>query len=26
VSMPIPDDLWAELRSEGLLPQEAPVP
>ena len=23
---PIPDDLWAELRDEGLLPPEAPVP
>jgi D-threo-aldose 1-dehydrogenase len=24
--LPIPDDLWAELRAEGLLPPEAPVP
>lgn len=24
--MPIPDDLWAELKAEGLLAQEAPVP
>jgi D-threo-aldose 1-dehydrogenase len=23
---PIPDDLWVELRAEGLLPPEAPVP
>jgi D-threo-aldose 1-dehydrogenase len=23
---PIPDDLWLELRHEGLLPPEAPVP
>jgi D-threo-aldose 1-dehydrogenase len=23
---PIPADLWAELRSEGLIPDEAPVP
>jgi D-threo-aldose 1-dehydrogenase len=23
---PIPADLWAELRAEGLIPEEAPVP
>lgn len=23
---PIPDDLWAELKHEGLLPEEAPTP
>jgi len=23
---PIPDDLWAELKHEGLLPREAPTP
>ena len=23
---PIPDDLWTELRAEGLIPDEAPVP
>jgi D-threo-aldose 1-dehydrogenase len=23
---PIPADLWAELRSEGLIPDEAPIP
>lgn len=26
LSMPLPADLWAELRSEGLIPAEAPVP
>lgn len=26
MSQPIPTDLWAELRREGLLPPEAPVP
>jgi D-threo-aldose 1-dehydrogenase len=26
ISHPIPGELWAELRSKGLLPQEAPVP
>jgi D-threo-aldose 1-dehydrogenase len=26
VSHPIPDDFWAELRQEHLLPEEAPVP
>jgi D-threo-aldose 1-dehydrogenase len=25
-SLPIPDDLWAELKHEGLLPEAAPVP
>ena len=24
--VPIPDDLWAELKHEGLLPEEAPTP
>jgi D-threo-aldose 1-dehydrogenase len=23
---PIPDDLWAELLAENLLPRDAPVP
>jgi D-threo-aldose 1-dehydrogenase len=23
---PIPDDLWQELRDEGLIPRDAPVP
>jgi D-threo-aldose 1-dehydrogenase len=23
---PLPADLWAELRAEGLIPAEAPVP
>lgn len=23
---PVPEDLWAELRDEGLLPQEVPLP
>ena len=23
---PIPDELWAELKHETLLPQEAPTP
>jgi D-threo-aldose 1-dehydrogenase len=26
LALPIPAELWAELRSEGLLPEEAPVP
>lgn len=26
ISHPIPGEFWAELRSKGLLPQEAPVP
>jgi len=26
LEVPIPDDLWDELRSEGLLPAEAPTP
>lgn len=26
VSHPIPGEFWAELRSKGLLPEEAPVP
>jgi len=26
ISMPIPGDLWREMKSEGLLPEEAPVP
>ncbi|HXH50768.1 MAG TPA: aldo/keto reductase [Terriglobia bacterium] len=26
ISHPIPGDFWAELRSKGLLPEEAPVP
>jgi D-threo-aldose 1-dehydrogenase len=25
-SLPVPDDLWAELKHEGLLPEAAPVP
>ena len=25
-ALPIPDDLWAELKHEGLLPEAAPVP
>jgi D-threo-aldose 1-dehydrogenase len=23
---PIPDDMWQELKAEGLLAEEAPVP
>ena len=26
ISHPIPGDFWADLRSKGLLPEEAPVP
>jgi D-threo-aldose 1-dehydrogenase len=26
MAMPIPDDFWKDLRAEGLLPFEAPVP
>ena len=26
MTMPIPDDLWAELRAEGLIRTDAPVP
>jgi D-threo-aldose 1-dehydrogenase len=26
ISHPIPGGFWADLRSEGLLPEEAPVP
>jgi len=26
MTAPIPDDFWEELRSEGLVPEEAPVP
>jgi D-threo-aldose 1-dehydrogenase len=26
MEMPIPADLWGELRSEGLLPDRVPVP
>lgn len=26
LALPIPAELWTELRSEGLLPEEAPVP
>jgi D-threo-aldose 1-dehydrogenase len=26
LQVPIPDDLWDELRAEGLLPAEAPTP
>ena len=25
-TLPIPDDLWTELRAEGLLPEHVPVP
>jgi len=26
MALPIPDDFWKELRAEGLVPREAPVP
>ena len=26
LAVPIPPDLWAELRAEGLLPEDVPVP
>jgi hypothetical protein len=26
MAAPIPDDFWKDLRTEGLLPFEAPVP
>jgi D-threo-aldose 1-dehydrogenase len=26
IQHPIPADLWAELKAEGLLPAEAPTP
>jgi D-threo-aldose 1-dehydrogenase len=26
LALPIPADLWSELRAEGLLPEDAPVP
>ena len=26
LATPISPDLWAELRAEGLLPEDAPVP
>ena len=26
LELPIPDELWAELRAERLLPEDVPVP